>query len=131
MMDSLVIQLVPIRSCRPLNFFIFFFVVAARLLHDREWRREERKRIIAERQAIRSRANSISDESHSPTCPNPVLCRRYSRDIDAHYGGHASHLHSHCSSRTSSISHHALPSQLTVLRFEHTSCPPPFFYFQS
>ena len=50
---------------------------------DREMRREERKRIIAERHAIRSRANSISDESHSPTCPNPVLCRRFSRDIES------------------------------------------------
>ena len=71
---------------------------------DREARREERKRIIAERHAIRSRANSISDESHSPTCPNPVLCRRFSRDIDSlsstsssyhhHYHSHH-HLHLH------------------------------------
>ena len=62
---------------------------------DREARREERKRIIAERHAIRSRANSISDESHSPTCPNPVLCRRFSRDIDSLSSSSSSHYHSH------------------------------------
>lgn len=49
-------------------------------LKDREARREERRRIIAERHALRSRANSISDESQSPT--HPVLCRRFSRDVE-------------------------------------------------
>ena len=49
-------------------------------LKDREARREERRRIIAERQALRSRANSVSDESQSPT--HPVLCRRFSRDVE-------------------------------------------------
>jgi len=80
---------------------------------DRDRRREERKRLIAERQAIRSRANSISDESHSPTCPNPVLCRRFSRDVDA---GHAHPGHSHCPPAFNS--QQAVSSHLTALRYE-------------
>ena len=87
-------------------------------VREREARREERRRIIAERLAIRSRANSISDESHSPTCPNPVLCRRYSRDIEAAsssiygYGHSHGHVHhSHCWTYS-----HAVTSHLPVIR---------------
>lgn len=89
-----------------------------RYAREREARREERRRIIAERLAIRSRANSISDESHSPTCPNPVLCRRYSRDIEAAsssiygYGHSHGHLHqSHCWTYS-----HAVTSHLPIAR---------------
>lgn len=87
---------------------------------EREARREERRRIIAERLAIRSRANSISDETHSPTCPNPVLCRRYSRDIElasssiygyGHSHGPVSTHHSHCWTYS-----HAVTSHLPVIR---------------
>ena len=85
---------------------------------EREARREERRRIIAERLAIRSRANSISDETHSPTCPNPVLCRRYSRDIEAAsssiygYGhSHAAIHQSHCWTYS-----HAVTSHLPISR---------------
>lgn len=87
-------------------------------VREREARREERRRIIAERLAIRSRANSISDETHSPTCPNPVLCRRYSRDIEAAsssiygYGhSHGQSHHSHCWTYS-----HAVTSHLPVIR---------------
>ncbi|KAI9565582.1 hypothetical protein GHT06_009374 [Daphnia sinensis] len=89
-----------------------------RYAREREARREERRRIIAERLAIRSRANSISDESHSPTCPNPVLCRRYSRDIEAAsssiygYGHSHGHVHqSHCWTYS-----HAVTSHLPIAR---------------
>lgn len=83
---------------------------------EREARREERRRIIAERLAIRSRANSISDETHSPTCPNPVLCRRYSRDIEAASSSIYGHSHgpvhqSHCWTYS-----HAVTSHLPINR---------------
>lgn len=110
-----------------------------RYAREREARREERRRIIAERLAIRSRANSISDESHSPTCPNPVLCRRYSRDIEAAsssiygYGHSHGHLHqSHCWTYS-----HAVTSHLPIARSfddetkvqKHSDFHDLFFFF--
>jgi hypothetical protein len=84
-----------------------------RYAREREARREERRRIIAERMAIRSRTNSITDESHSPTCPNPVLCRRYSRDIEAasssiygHGHSHGHIHHSHCWTYSHAVTGH-------------------------
>ena len=96
-------------------------------IKDREIRREERKRIIAERHAIRSRANSISDESHSPTCPNPVLCRRFSRDIESASASWMSSFHnttqtstspSHCPNHSHGPSCHLYLRYLLLIQFQ-------------
>ena len=92
---------------------------------ERQVRREERKRVIAERHPIRSRTNSISEEfvpSHSPTSyTNPALHRRYSRDVDpipsVWQSSIYSHLQSGSSSHSSAYSHGGLPSHVTAYRY--------------